>query len=311
MRQHHIQIPLVLLAILFGLNSFFLAMPVAKAASFNPNNFYILQEQIVAMPAKNAQQVLLVDTITLYNGTNAIRNIQMPLVQGVLQAKLLRASAASVRLVHQRIEAAVKPGNTSFAIQASVPFASQAASLVFVSPFAVRSFFIAIPEGSLALSAQGGFETVSTTFIADHKTFRQFAKLDLQPNTPFTLSMTMLPTANSGQASPLPGLPVLNSYGQNQADAEAVINLMLAIMILAVGIVSIRRSGQTRRRVSPMHDVGKRDLEKTKRDIMDRWLDLERQYQAGEIKSEYYQKQRTQLKDKAIDVELSLRADRG
>lgn len=283
----------------------------ADAATINANVLYINQEQIVAMPTKNDQQVLLVDTIQLYNGSGQTKRVEIPLVQGISNVKFLGGSATPEQLSNQVLVAQIKQGTTSFSIQASVPFQNQAASLVLSTPYAVRSFYIAIPEGSLALSAQGGFETISTTFEANHMIFRRFAKLDLQPNTPWQLSMTMLPTANGKEAKPLPGLPILNSYNQNSADIEAATNLVLAVLILAVGIVSIRRSGQTRRRVSPVQDATRRELLRIKNDLMRRWLDLEKQHDAGEVKDTEYEAQRAMWKDKAVDVELSLRADRG
>ena len=283
----------------------------ASAAAINANVLYINQEQIVAMPTKNIQQVLLVDTIQLYNGSGQAKRVEVPLLQGLTNVRFLGGSTTPKQVSNQLLVVQINPGMTSFSIQASVPFQDQGATLVLSSPLAVRSFFVAIPEGALALSAQGGFETVSTTFIANHMTFRRFAKLDLQPNTPWQMSMTMLPTANGKQAKPLPGLPVLNSYNQNSADFEAATNLVLAVMILAVGIVSIRRSGQTRRRVSPVQDATTRELLRAKDDLMKRWLDLEDQHDAREVTDPEYEAQRAIWKDKVVDVELSLRADRG
>ncbi len=297
--------------VVVGLMLFLMYAWPVNAAAINTNSLYINQEQIVAMPTKNDQQVLLVDTIQLYNGSGLSQQVKVPLLQGLTNVRFLGGNTTPKQISNQRLVALIHPGMTTFSLQASVPFQDQGANLVLSSPFVVRSFFVAIPEGSLALSAEGGFETVSTTFTANHMIFRRFAKLALQPNTPWQLSMTMLPTANGKQAKPLPGLPILNSYNQRSADFEAVTNLVLAVLILAVGILSIRRSGQTRRRVSPVQDASRQELLRAKNDLMKRWLDLEKQHDAGELTESEYVTQRTMCKDKVVDVELSLRADRG
>nr|NNM90198.1 hypothetical protein [Bacilli bacterium] len=169
----------------------------------------------------------------------------------------------------------------------------------------IRVFSVSIPEGALAISAQGGFETVSSTFQASSQTFRRFFKLDIAPNYAWQLSMTLLPTAGGHQASPLPGLTILDSYNANTADAEAMANVVLIFAILVIGFISIERAGrnQSRRRRDHRQHV---DAQKQKEAWMHELVQLEMAFRQGACEEERYMVESSALKEKLIDLTLSL-----
>ncbi len=298
------------IALAFVFASLWFGMPAhALAQTLTPLQQTIDQEQVVVMPTRNEKTLVFVDTLTIRNLAHHAVTFQLPAIGGSSQRSILLAKGIKAQADAQGFLMTLPPGVGDFSYTGRLPFSDQASTITLVEPLAIRVFSVSIPEGALAISAQGGFETVSSTFQASSQTFRRFFKLDIAPNYAWQLSMTLLPTAGGHQASPLPGLTILDSYNANTADAEAMANVVLILAILVIGFISIERAGrnQSRRRRDHRQHV---DAQKQKEAWMHELVQLEMAFRQGACEEERYVVESSALKEKLIDLTLSLQVEK-
>jgi hypothetical protein len=102
---------------------------------------------------------------------------------------------------------------------------------------------------------------------------------------------------------------VLDSYNATTAEAEALANVVLIFAILVIGFISIERAGRNqslRRRDHRHHE----EVQKQKEAWMQELLHLEIAYRQGTCDEERYVVERAALKDKLIDLTLSLQTEK-
>ena len=277
-----------------------LATP-ALAQTENGNALYISNEQVLAVPSKSGGTLQVLATVTVQNNGQAYPTAyQLPI--GAQNPHVVAGSAKQISLAKSgalRFTAKAN-GVTTLAVEFGAPLNQNGTELTWKEPMPVRQLFFVIPEGSLTVSSQGGFQTDSQSIMSGNQAFRQFTRLAIPANSSWTVSVALLPTANGRQAPPLPNIPVLNSYGPRVADLEAIGNLLLVALILIIGIISIRQGG--RRKQYSVLTLGQQ-----KSELMEHWADLEMAYASGELQEQDYQHRRERLKQRVIQVESMLR----
>ena len=276
--------------------------PFTLAQQVSGNSLYVESEQVLAVPSQkgNTLQVLL--SVNIQN-IGAARAVVYNLPVGIQHDRVVAGSIKKISInAADQLQFIVKAhGLTTFAVEFSAPLNQNGTELTWQENMPVRKLFFLIPEGSLTASSQGGFQTDSASIISGTHAFRQFTKLEIPAGSPWSVSIALLPTANGRQASPLPNVPVLSSYGPRVADFEAVGNLLLVALILGIGIISIQRGSKTRTSGRP--EV----LRKQKAALMESWADLESAYAIGEVPESDYHLKRDRMKQRALQLETSLR----
>ncbi len=277
-----------------------LATPVL-AQTVNGNTLYISSEQVLAVPSKSGNTLQVLVSLSVQNNGQAYPTAyQLP--AGAQNPHVVAGSVKKVNLSKSgALQFTAKAdGTTTLAVEFGVPLNQNGTEVTWKEPLPVRKLFFVIPEGSLTVSSQGGFQTDSQSITSGNQAFRQFAKLEIPANSSWTVSVALLPTANGRQAPPLTNIPVLNSYGPRVADLEAIGNLLLVALILMIGIISIRR-GTGRAKQSPLA-IGKQKAE-----LMEHWADLEMAFESGELQEQEYHQRRERLKKRLVQVESILR----
>lgn len=286
------------------------AQAAVTAASPNGNALYVSSEQLLALPSKNGAETLIIDTLTFTNDTGHPTPVNEPLPVGITSSELVGTSPGW-RLVGQNVtNEGMAPGTDEVIIEMVVNLAQQAADLTFTSPLPIRSMIVIIPEGALVASAEGGFAPSSQVLSVKGVSFRRLTRPEVLRNTPWTLALTELPTANLAQATALPGVPVLDSDSATAADWEAIANLLIAVLILAVGVFAVGnpgpRSGGARKNHVPAGAESADSLASRKKEIMQQWVALERLYRKGGMTREDYEHAVTTVRDLAIDIQIQL-----
>lgn len=278
-----------------------------------PNELYIPSEQILALPSKNGNTALLVETIAVQNQSSHAQSISLPLPAGITEPEIIQSTNGHWLLRGSVLTTtSLAPGTTQVVVDMIVDLSQQAANLSFVSTLTVRNLYVIIPEGALVVSAQGGFEPSSQTLFVKGVAFRRFTRPELPAGQSFTLAITLLPTANLPEASPLPGVPVLNDNSEASANLEAIANLLLVAAILAVGVWAVRTSpglGQYSERVSPLTSKSLLTQQLAKKQtVLQDWAALEDCYRKGGMEREEYEARRVIYRELAIDLELSMQS---
>lgn len=290
-----------------------LALPAYAAVTStlaNGNTLYVDAEQLLALPSKNGAEALIIDTLTVTNNTGHRASVEETLPSGIASSELVTTSSGW-RLAGQAvINDDMAPGTAKVIIEMVVNLAQQAADLTFTSPLPIRSMIVIIPEGALVASAEGGFAPSSQVLSVKGVAFRRLTRPELMSNTPWTLALTELPTANIAQASALPGVPVLDSDSTAAADWEAISNLLIAVLILAVSVFAVGNPGP-RSGGTPKYGIfscieSTDSLSRRKNEIMQQWVAVERLYRKGGMTREDYERAVTKVRDLAIDIHLQL-----
>lgn len=285
--------------------SLFGASSVRAEAAVVSQNLYVAQGQLVVIPSRDGQWADMVETLVFHNGTGRKASVAIPLPQGAsdfavvaMQTKGWEIRGAD--LVNQ----SVMPGDSIEYVSMRAALGGQSAILTWDTPYDVRELYVVVPQGGLFLSAEGGFLTASQTFVDSAVTYRRFTKLDIQPGVPWAMSMTLLPTAE-GRQTPLPkGLPILNAYSRSSADWEALGNLVLAVAILTVGMVSIRWSGLKASAQSRRTDRRRAGLLAQREQLMRTWTEWERTHQSERTTAD--EAVRADFKERAVAIDREL-----
>ena len=275
----------------------------AAAQALNGNALFVASEQVLAVPTKNGNTLQALLSVNVENTTGHTEPVVYQLPAGGQSPRIVASSTKNIAINAQgELRLLSRPaGVTTFAVEFHAPLNQNGTELTWQENLPVRKLFFVIPEGALTVSAQGGFQTDSQSILSGGQSFRQFTKLEIPANSPWTVAIALLPTANGRQAAPLPNVPVLNSYSPRTADLEAIGNLLLVVVILALGIVSIRRGSV----LSSRPEV--RALTDQKMNVLERWADLEAAFSRGEIQQAEYQERRDRLKKRAVQLEQMLR----
>lgn len=218
--------------------------PVQAHADTLSQAVYISAIEIVAIPSKDGNTAEIVETVALHNGTGRPTAFAVTVPQGATDPGFIAAQSkgwfyGKGAFVNERVPS----GNSTLVVSMQAALGGQSADLTFTEPVNVQALFLIVPQGGLFVSAQGGFLTSSDTFVTGNVTYRRFTKFDLQAGVPWSMSLTLLPTAGGRQTPLPPHQPILNAYSSHSVDLEATGNLLLAVAILVVGMISIRRSG--------------------------------------------------------------------
>ncbi len=278
----------------------------ALAQSSSANSLYVSSEQVLAVPSKSGATLQALLTVNIQN-VGATTSVSYAMPSGANHLNVVAGTVKSVAVdQHGRLRFyAVGHSLTTFAIEFQVPLNQNGTELTWQEPFAVRKLFFVIPEGALTVSAEGGFQTDSQAMMSGTHVYRQFTELDIGANEPWTVAVALLPTANGKQAPPLTKVRVLNSYGSRVADFEAVANLILVVLILALGVFSIRSQTKWRGQTSLT------DFRKQKANLMEGWADLEQARQGGKIGEKDYRARRERMVERALQLEMALRQRQG
>lgn len=269
----------------------------------NSQGVSVASEQVLAVPSQGGNTLQAMLTVSMQNSTAGTQDILFNLPVGSTSPRLAASSAKQIALTAKgQVKVSVPAhGTTTFAVLFSSPLNQNGTELTWQNNLAVQRLLFIIPEGALTVSAQGGFQTDSATIFSGKKAYREFTKLGLPADSSWTVSVALLPTANGKQASALPGVRVLSSYGQTTANLEAIFNLILVVFILGMGIVSIRMEGGLR----TSGDVT--ELTQQKERVFTHWVNLEEAYANGAIEQADYLKRRERFKRRAIELETALR----
>lgn len=230
--------------VLLGMLTVAVVQPVKAHADALSQAVYISAIEIVAIPSKDGNTAEIVETVALHNGTARPAAFAVMVPQGATDPGFIAAQSkgwfyGKGAFVNEH----VPTGNSTLVVSMQAALGGQSADLTFTEPVDVQALFLIVPQGALFVSAQGGFLTSSDTFVTGKVTYRRFTKFDLQAGVPWSMSLTLLPTAGGRQTPLPPDQPILNAYSSHSVDLEATGNLLLAAAILVVGMISIRRSG--------------------------------------------------------------------
>ncbi len=272
---------------------------------------YISQAQFVALPNRTGSSARMVGTIVYQNQLKhpVIASFNLP--PEAAHVAILGSTGTGWRLDsgnHRLYNPHLPVGASEVAYEVTLSLATQSSTFTLNEPYDMRQIQMVVPEGGLFLSAQGGFLPQSTLIQTRTMTLRQFTKLDLQPNTPWSVSMTLLPTAGGRQAASLPGIPLLNAYGKSQVDLEAITNVLLAALILVIGMISIRSTSWRNRSVAPLASIPDEELQARRRVLIDSWTGLETRFSRGELSENVYRASREDLKQELVEIDFALHA---
>jgi len=280
----------------------FISAQPSYAATVDAQSLYIAQAELIAVPSPDGTTARMVETIEFHNGTHKAVSVTLPLLAGVKSPVLLPSPGWTMAggVLHN---SNLPPGDSAVMVRLHATLAGQSAVFSFISPYSVREYFVVVPQGSLFVSAQGGFLTSSASFLNKGVAFRRFVKLDVPSHVPWSLSLTLLPTA-AGRQTPLPkGLPVLNAYSSHSADFEAAANLALAAAILIVGMISIQSAGLDRSKRGQFARNNRRSELLIEREaVLGAWVELERTHRGDAD----YEVRRNEYSRRAEDIDMAL-----
>lgn len=175
------------------------------------------------------------------------------------------------------------------------------ASLTYKQPYWVRESNISIPVGQLTVNGEK-FHTQSNIIELEGLKLRQFRRVDLSKNTDWILSfqqsafkqVTGSDSHSTKGETTKNGLPIIaHTHGGNPK--EAFFNILFIILILILGIISIRFSSNSKQLV--LKGKAKQLIERDM--ILDELQQLQEQKDRDELSDDEY-KQLFQLRYKRL-----------
>lgn len=262
------------------------------------------QEQMFLLPDTTHQGFDIVDSLAVKNTSSVPETVQIGIPVGAhaVQVDGKTPIAGSLSGQTLTLKGVALPHQTStVTVSYSFPLNGQKGV-----QFTIHSFYpvyvahLYMPEGNSALSAQGLFTTTTTTQIQG-TTFRVFTREGIPASDEWTLSLQLLPSVTPNQK--VAGLPVLGADPNGTVnDLQAVGNLLVVVLVLAVGLIGIRSTQWGRRTSQAASRAAGAQKEAA---LYQAWLHLEQQYQGGRVTEAQYQKRRQDLKQRLIEATLA------
>jgi hypothetical protein len=182
------------------------------------------------------------------------------------------------------------PSNGSFQVTVTyrLPMPGMAESIRWHADYAVDQALVYVPEGEVSLSAEDVLTGTRTVDISG-TTFRVFTRLGVPEDADWPLQVQVMPAPTTGLDTG--GLPVIGLDHSQRANAmEAVGNLAVAAFVMAVGLVSIRRSTRGGPSSRPQDEEA----------AWAAWIQLERAYENGDVDAASYERRRAALKRRIL-----------
>lgn len=268
-----------------GIVSLSAAFGMSTAWADTSTPITIPSEDVFLMPS--GQTLDVVERVQIKNTAQAAQDVSIPFPSGATSASVSNVPKQNVTVQGKVVHVEVAPGQQTPVVTFQMSIAAMTSVQITVhTDDPVDLVHIYVPIGNVALSAPGLMPDSQTTTVAGTD-FRVFTHGSLAGSSDYTMSLSMLPTVTSSSAGQ--GLPIIGTSTTGQANTwQAIGNLALAALILAVALIGIRTSlnrGSVR---------GREDADSA---LEQSWEDLEMAYAAGRLDVVEYERRRTLLRD--------------
>lgn len=270
-----------------------LVMSLRTTCALASTALTVTKEDVIFVPAPFVHQYEVIETVQLQSGDGESDAVfTLPAGYQGLQVVGVPKSDWQVSGHVLRVRRAVQANATGrVTLTYTVPQdAGQGAFVTLTSAYPVAAAHLYLPIGNSSLSAPS-IQAATQTVTISGTEFRVFSRYGIAAGEQWPISLQELPAATA--PVPTGGLPVIGTSDDGASNAiGAVVNLVIAVLVLGVGFVGLRTAGARR-------------IPKSREDaLLQAWSSVEQQFSSGQLEGEVYQRRRAELKRKIVALRL-------
>ncbi|QSO54692.1 hypothetical protein JZ785_13690 [Alicyclobacillus curvatus] len=274
-----------------------LSSSATSLAASSSSGLKVVTENIIFVPTTN-QSVQVINALDLNNDASEARDVQLRLPNGFQDLKVLGQTNANQDMHNGWLilPHAAKPHSTTpITVTYTLPFQDGTnVQLQMHSSYTANLIYIYIPIGNIALSATNLMPQTQTTEISG-STYRVFTHSGESAGADWNVSLSLLPQATPEQT--VKGMPIIGMNNESKGNTlQAIGNLAVAALILAIGLIGIRSTFYGKRKEQRL------DLDEA---LYSSWARIEREYQNGALSEADYQFRRNALKRKLVERKIA------
>lgn len=279
------------------MSSFLVGFLMAPLTAFAEQGLNVTDEQILFMPVQN-HTFEVVEVLDVKNPLPQAQDIVITLPTGYQALSVAGDSEVAKQVTGQTLTLPkwAKAGiTTKVTFTYVLPMSGQTGvQTTLHSNYPVLVAHLYLPIGNSALSAPGTMPDTQTVTISG-TTFRVFTRPGIPAGDNWPMSLELLPSAEKGPS--ISGLPIIGMTDQSTGSTlQALGNLVIAVLILVIGLISIRSTQWGRSARTPVSQ---------EEALYRAWESVEWQHEQGMLEEEQFVRKRSQLRRRLAELNLA------